>query len=423
MTALKLLLLFLLLIVTVAPEWPAFQVERHRLTRLVGLREFDFLRWGAEAIVAKARAHGVGGHRYLAEDERRELVLSYLELLRESQLLQRQINEAYVDFTIEDPDADTRELQQELALTRAELLRRQPVAEAIMEEQVSMVLAEEGFGMLGALWPPLKMRMTPLPLVLVVSPRDEIRQVYNVTLLPDLTVPERDALEEAVAEELDLSALVVPIGGLGMYPSMIIETSNINFLADVVAHEWMHHWLTLRPLGMRYLAGPQMRTINETVASIVGTEIGEMVIERYYPQFAPPETPEADGMADAPDDAPDDAPQSFNFRAEMAETRIRVDELLAEGKVEAAEAYMEERRQLFVANGYPIRKLNQAYFAFYGAYADVPGATGADPIGPLVNRLRQESDSLYDFAQVVARVTSFEDLQALVEGGEELEIE
>jgi len=54
----------------------------------------------------------------------------------------------------------------------------------------------------------------------------------------------------------------------------------------------------------------------------------------------------------------------------MRETRIRVDKLLAQGRIEEAEAYMEERRQEFVAHGYYIRKLNQAYFAFHGAYAD-----------------------------------------------------
>ncbi len=52
------------------------------------------------------------------------------------------------------------------------------------------------------------------------------------------------------------------------------------------------------------------------------------------------------------------------------------DELLAAGKIEEAEAYMEARRQVFWDNGYAIRKLNQAYFAFYGAYADVPGGRG-----------------------------------------------
>ena len=42
---------------------------------------------------------------------------------------------------------------------------------------------------------------------------------------------------------------------------------------------------------------------------------------------------------------------------------------------------MEARREIFWQNGYAIRKLNQAYFAFYGAYADIPGGpAGEDPV-------------------------------------------
>ena len=75
----------------------------------------------------------------------------------------------------------------------------------------------------------------------------------------------------------------------------------------------------------------------------------------------------------------------------MHKTRVHVDELLAEGKIDEAEAYMEQRRQIFVQNGYYIRRLNQAYFAFYGAYADVPGgAAGEDPVGPFLG------DDLFD---------------------------
>ncbi|MCZ7674510.1 MAG: hypothetical protein M5U34_48980 [Chloroflexi bacterium] len=47
-------------------------------------------------------------------------------------------------------------------------------------------------------------------------------------------------------------------------------------------------------------------------------------------------------------------------------TRRLVDELVTDGDIEGAEAYVEARRRLFVENGYQIRKLNQAYFAFYG---------------------------------------------------------
>jgi hypothetical protein len=110
-----------------------------------------------------------------------------------------------------------------------------------------------------------------------------------------------------------------------------------------------------------------------------------------------------------------DETQPFDFRAEMHETRVTADKLLAEGKIEEAEAYMEQRRQVFWQNGYLLRKLNQAYFAFHGAYADVPGgAAGEDPVGPAVRALREQSDSLEDFLNTIAWMTSFEQLQQAI---------
>jgi hypothetical protein len=252
------------------------------------------------------------------------------------------------------------------------------------------------------------MHMTPLPQMLIVSPRDRIAQIDYATLIPALATQEKEEMETAVYESLDLSALVVPIGGLGIYPAMVQETGSINWLAEVTAHEWAHHWLAFRPLGIRYLAGPQMRTINETVASIVGKEIGEGVVERFYPEYIP--LPEAA----VPDPAEPATKPLFDFRAEMAETRKEVDRLLSQGKITEAEAYMEARRQLFVANGYPIRKLNQAYFAFHGGYADEPGgAAGADPIGPMLREIRANSPSLVAFLGDVSRVKDYADLETL----------
>ena len=101
----------------------------------------------------------------------------------------------------------------------------------------------------------------------------------------------------------------------------------------------------------------------------------------------------------------------------MHQTRVRADELLAAGKVEEAEAYMEERRQFFWDHGYQIRRLNQAYFAFYGAYNDSPGggAGGRDPVGPAVRELRAHSDSLADFLRRLTWVMSLDDLLEQVE--------
>ncbi len=76
---------------------------------------------------------------------------------------------------------------------------------------------------------------------------------------------------------------------------------------------------------------------------------------------------------------------------------------------------MEARRRVFVDNGYQIRKLNQAYFAFRGAYAAEPGARGEDPIGPLLRQLRERSPSLKAFLEQTAGITSFEDLRRLAQ--------
>jgi hypothetical protein len=141
-----------------------------------------------------------------------------------------------------------------------------------------------------------------------------------------------------------------------------------------------------------------------------------LILEKYYPQFVPQEPK---NQPPDPDDSAVDPltePEAFDFRAEMRETRVETDQLLSEGKIEQAEDYMESRRQYFWENGYAIRKLNQAYFAFYGAYNDEPGggASGEDPVGPAVVALRSQYTHLSDFLNDISWVTSFEKLQDLL---------
>ena len=72
--------------------------------------------------------------------------------------------------------------------------------------------------------------------------------------------------------------------------------------------------------------------------------------------------------------------------------------------------------RLFVQRGYAIRKLNQAYFAFHGSYADTPGSV--DPIGPALDRLLQATGSVQAFVQAVQGIGSYADyLQVLARFG------
>jgi hypothetical protein len=74
---------------------------------------------------------------------------------------------------------------------------------------------------------------------------------------------------------------------------------------------------------------------------------------------------------------------------------------------------MNDKRDYLAENGYYIRKLNQAYFAFHGAYADSP--TSIDPIGAEMKTLRTGSASLREFLE---RVSTFTSRQALSEAAE-----
>lgn len=391
-------------------EWPAFGSEDYQLQAAIGSNQFDFAIWEAEAFAAKAEAMLANGQSYLPEETRQDIVLSFIGLVQDIQQLEGQINRIYVDPDVADPDRATAELQVELTQKRQSLKRIQPIAEAILQDQVAAVLADEGFAVLGQTWPPVMVHMTPVPSLLVTSPRDRIERTHALTLAPGLSAREMDEIETAVLDNLNLSALVVPLGGLATYPAMVQETGSLNWLAEVTAHEWSHHWMDFHPIGFNY-NDPQVRIINETTASIIDKEIGDQVIQRYYPELVPPPAPKSPPTR--PETTPSEPPP-FDFTAEMGETRIRVDELLAEGKIEEAEAYMEAHRRFFVENGYNIRKLNQAYFAFYRAYAAAPGgAAGEDPIGPMVRDIRAHSPTLRDFMDNMAGVGSLADLQVV----------
>ena len=377
-------------------------------------KEFDFTSWVWNAVQVKLAQRTIAAERYLTEEERHNMVVDFLKVVLEIQIKEGQLNEIYADPNIADPQAASAELRAEIEALHEQRNQAAPTAEAILESQISQVAEELGLAYGGQAIPPVLYHSTPLPWALIVSPRDAIRQEEDINLVPDLTVDEHAALEEQVDEKLDVSSLVVGIGGIGLYPTMVAQTSNLNWLSEVVAHEWIHNFLTLRPLGINYMTSPELRIMNETAASIAGKEIGRAVLEKYYPEFVPPPPPpESEGESQPEEET---APPAFDFVKEMHETRVNVDSMLANGQIEEAENYMEARRKMFWDNGYRIRKLNQAYFAFYGAYADNPrgGAAGADPVGEAVRRLRAESPSLASFIKQISWMSSFEDLQQAV---------
>jgi hypothetical protein len=391
---------------------PGDKTERVRaFTRDI---EFDYIAWTLDALQIKLGQVALGTADYLSQPAQRQQVLDYRDLVIEIQNNEAQLAEFYASPNIPDPQAATIPLRKKLDDLRDRRARLGPLAESVLQEQLSRVVAEAGLTMGGQPLPPVMYHSTPLPKALIVSPRDAIRQDNNISIGPDLTIDQLVALEEQVDKALNVSSLVVDIGGIGMYPTMVMQTSDLNWMAEVVAHEWVHNFLTMRPLGLNYESSPELRTMNETVASIAGKEIGRALMLAYYPELAPPPPPEVQPEATTPPPPPAEPP-AFDFRSEMRTTRVTVDQLLAEGKIEEAEAYMEQRRLFLWDNGYHIRKINQAYFAFHGAYADQPGgAAGEDPVGAAVRLLRARSGNLAEFVKRISWMTSFEQLRRAV---------
>jgi hypothetical protein len=373
--------------------------------------EFDFIDWTLDAIAVKLTQASLGSGSYMSPFDQSEYVREYMSLVRQIYQQEAALNRALAN-AVPETDPELAGLRANLSELYQERAQRQPLAESILQNQVANAAAQLGLAVLGQPLPPVLYHVTPPPSALIVSPRNVIRMDHDISISPDLQIDEEVALEKNIEENMDVSALVVGIGGIGTYPTMVMESSSLNWMAEVVAHEWIHNYLTLRPLGIHYMSSPALRTMNETTASIAGKEISAWVIEQYYPELIPPPpTPQSQEPVGAPE------PPAFDFQQEMRETRVTTDILLAEGKIEEAEAYMESRRQVFLENGYLIRRLNQAYFAFYGAYADTPGgAAGEDPVGEAVRQLRQSSPTLNDFIQRISWMWTFEQLQRAVNG-------
>lgn len=378
-----------------------------RLRDIAGGDAFSFAGWEFQAMLHEVGqvASSIAGETVSEPLAEIATVLDYFSARRRLATLDDELAEI-------STDDQTTLLQDEIERLEQRRAALQATVERIIEEQVRDTLRREGIyhpAQTVANWtvvfPPVNVRLDEPLHLLVVSPRDRIESLREIILDHSLTVATMEKIE-AAADDLGVSSLVIELGGLGVtYPAFVTNTAGLRFTLETVAEEWLHQYLAFTPLGFRYLldvAGIrrdyEIATINETVVGIVSEEIAALVYERYY-----------DG-----DDAPRDelAEGEFDFDGEMRRIRLTVDAYLDDGKIDEAETYMARQRDFLAANGYYIRKLNQAYFAFHGTYADEP--TSVSPIGRELRVLRTKSRSLSDFLTTAAKIESRDGLRTLL---------
>lgn len=397
---------------TIALAWsggsalPATQARERGMAMIVAGWGFDLLGWEAEAVAAKLRAMLNQPAYGLTYVESISLVHQYLDRAQQIRELEREISRIFAENQ-HKATPEVNERQAQIAQLRIAQQQQRPAVEQIIEGQIAHELQQEGLEWANWAFPPVQFTFVEPPRKLVVSPRDKITTIYSQMLDAEMSIDQLEQSEAAYRQQFNVSAYITNIGGLGAFPTMVIDRASLSWILSTVAHEWCHNYLSLFPLGMNYLTSADLTTINETVAEIVGNEIGDRALRTFYPDRVPPPTPQESPAQPAPN-----APAPFDFDQEMRETRLRVDGLLAAGQVEAAEDYMEARRQFFTANGYPLRVLNQAYFAFHGSYGT--SAASTSPLGPKLEELRTLTPDLRTFLQVVRGITSAEELDAIL---------
>ncbi|OGC37835.1 hypothetical protein A2V54_03415 [candidate division WWE3 bacterium RBG_19FT_COMBO_53_11] len=274
----------------------------------------------------------------------------------------------------------------------------------LVEEMVASDISE-ALGHQGIWFPPVAFCIQVPPTTLIISARSKIYHaegsINNTLLRWYLSPMERQEIEEYV-EKLDqrLSALVVDAAGLSTLPPMSAPYP-AQKLVKVAGHEWGHIYFWLSPLGISTSIGGNKNgtlPINEAACQVVSEEISQMIGAKY-------------GWEEVEEEPGEDVP---DFDQTMLSIRKKVDKLLEEGKIEEAEAFMEESRcrlnEVFFP---PTRKLNQAYFAFFGNYE--LGASGDDQTPKRIRELRNKLGSLSDFLKAIRRVTSAEDFENLLQ--------
>jgi hypothetical protein len=369
-----------------------------RLNSIVRPYLFSIVGWEFKAVPQEAGQLFSGEQEDIGNEV--HVVTEYFTCVERIKALEKEIEAAKAS----NGESDLAQLEDELNRLQKQKIALVDTVERIIEKQIRDILNQEGIfnplveSEIG--FPPVNFTLEQLPHVLVISPRDKIESIREIILQPDLTLEEKEKIEAEV-DALDVSSLVVAIGGVATYPTLVDSEASLRSTIEITAEEWLHQYLAFKPLGFRYILdltgisrNYDIATMNETLAGMVSKEIGSRVYEKYYSEYE-------DGTVQAPE-------SEFDFNREMREIRKTVDAYLERGEIEQAEEFMEQKRQYLASMGHYIRKLNQAYFAFHGTYADRPAFVS--PIGLELEELRSRSPSLKDFLNTAAAMTSRQDL-------------
>lgn len=359
----------------------------------VGSKEYALWRWEANTLLDNAFARlGIGPDPGPAEGERS--LRRYFRLTSE---IRAASAEATPDTALLDALANERATYE----NDVERLLEGYITEAV--ESAGLRRRLPIFTEVKITWPPVDFELTNPPQLLVRSPRERIERDGDTLLKNGLSLREVEAIEAKTSDD-DTVSIVVSIGGLAAYPAIVRDDRAFDSILETASHEWVHHYLAFYPLGEQWDKGGDAHALNETTANVAGREIANLVRKSHPVVLGEGE----DGRG------PTRPAATIDFNAVMHDLRLEVDRLLGEHRVADAETLMEERRLYLAANGVSIRKINQAYFAFYGTYADTPQSS--NPIGPKIEDVWKRTQDVGVFLALMREVRSVGDLDRVLAG-------
>jgi hypothetical protein len=377
-----------------------------KLNKIVNPYRFNIVEWEVRTLTNEFESALFGVKDYAIDDSLN--VVNYFKLLEDISQLEFQIS--YYRNTMDKEDLAAMQKQLEDLKLESEAGKKE--VENILEMQIRDTLNQldlywykEIVG-LNISFPPINFSLEPPPHLLIVSPRDSISRMKEIILLQDLSLDEIEYIETEI-DKLGYSSIVLELGGMATFPSFVNNNAGLEYTISTAIEEWFHQYFFFKPAGFLYafnLLGiytdSDISTINETVAGIVSDEIASIVYRKYYSAYYENITYE------------NTQGNEFDFYEEMRNIRLAVDNYLANGEIELAEAFMEEKRLYILSQGYYIRRLNQAYFAFYGTYASSPSSV--NPIGDMLWDLRKTSAGVTDFIKIAGTIRNIEDLKSLI---------
>jgi hypothetical protein len=139
-------LVFLFLLVRSDPYQSTFEDKVRNYTRPY---EFDYVSWTLNAFWVKNQQAAVDIPHYLTVAQQHQMVMDYIHTLDSWNQVSASIQQTYTNPNIHNADQAAAPLLAQQHDLQTKLNQLGPIAEAVIQQQVSSVLADEGLTTLG----------------------------------------------------------------------------------------------------------------------------------------------------------------------------------------------------------------------------------------------------------------------------------